>query len=102
MKYAVIRIKGNQFKVSEGEEILIDKIIDKTVEPEVLLYVDGKKAKVGNPVVKKAKVKIKILEKELKGKKIHVQTFKAKSRYRRKKGFRPIYSKIMIEKLSLS
>lgn len=102
MKYAVIRIKNNQYKVVEGEELLVDKLNDKTIDSEVLLYVDGKNIKLGDPVIKKAKVKIKVIEEEVKGEKIHVQTFKAKSRYRRKKGFRPVYSRIKIEKLSLT
>ena len=29
MKYAVIRLQGHQYKVSEGEEILVDKIKEK-------------------------------------------------------------------------
>ena len=40
-KYAVIRIQGKQFKVSEMEEILVDKVQDPT--PEVLLVVEEKK-----------------------------------------------------------
>jgi len=100
MKYAVIRIKGNQFKVEEGKEYLIDKIDPKELKPEVLLVVDGKKAAVGNPVVAKATVKIKVLAEEEKGKKLHVKKFKAKSRYRRKIGFRPIFTRIKVEKIS--
>jgi large subunit ribosomal protein L21 len=99
MKYAVIELKGTQYKVKEGDELLVDKLGDDKPDARVLLLVDGKKVTVGKPEVKGAKVKLKVLEKELKGKKVSVETFKAKSRYRRKIGFRPQLSKIKVEKI---
>jgi large subunit ribosomal protein L21 len=100
MKYAIVKIKGQQHKVSEGDEILVDKLGTDKPDVKVLLVVNEKNVKIGKPEVKGAKVKIKILEAEEKGKKLYVQTFKAKSRYRRKIGFRPIYSRLLIEKIS--
>ena len=100
MKYAVIKIKGTQYKVSEGDEILVDKLGSEKIETEVLLVVNGDKVKVGKPQVVDAKIKLKVLEKEIKGKKLTVQKFKAKSRYRRKYGFRPQYSKLLVEKIT--
>ena len=100
MKYAVIKLQGQQFKVSEGDEILVGKLGDAKPEPEVLLVSDGKAVKVGKPTVKGAKVALKVLEKEEKGKKLHVMTYKAKSRYRRKKGFRPVYTKLQVGKIN--
>ena len=100
MKYAVIRIKGQQYKVSEGDEILVGKLADKKPETEVLLLVDDGKIKVGKPTVRGAKVKIKVVKQEEKGEKLYVQKFKAKSRYRRKMGFRPLYTRLLIEKIS--
>jgi len=101
MKYAVIRIKGNQYKVSEGEEILVDRLskTDKIV-PEILLGVDEDHMEIGKSVVKKAKVGLKIMGEE-KGRKLYIQTYKAKSRYRRKIGFRPKYSRLKISKISI-
>ncbi len=99
-KYAVIRLQGQQFKVSEGEEILVGKLGDKKLEADVLLVSDGEKLKVGKPKVADAKVKLKMLESEEKGKKLYVQKYKAKSRYRRKYGFRPVYSRLLVEKIS--
>jgi large subunit ribosomal protein L21 len=98
-KYAVIRFKGRQYKVQEGEELLVDRLVDKKSLPEVLLVVDGEKVSVGKPVVKNAKIKFKILGEE-KGEKISIQKYKAKSRYRRKMGFRPQYTKLIIEKIT--
>ncbi len=100
MKYAIVKIKGQQYKVSEGDEILVDKLGTDKPDVKVFLVVDEKGVKIGKPEVKGAKVKMKILEAEEKGKKLYVQTFKAKSRYRRKIGFRPIYSRLLVEKIS--
>jgi large subunit ribosomal protein L21 len=99
-KYAVIRIKGKQYKVSEGDEILIDRLGQAKAEAEVLLVVEGGKIQVGKPLLKGVKVKLKVLKDEEKGKKVTVTKFKAKSRYRRKYGFRPLYTRLLIEKIS--
>jgi large subunit ribosomal protein L21 len=100
-KYAVIEIKGQQFKVSQGDEILVGKLNKEKPEARVLLVVDGEKIKIGKPVVKNAKVELKVVNEEEKGKKLYVYKFKAKSRYRRKMGFRPVYSRLLVEKISL-
>lgn len=104
-KFAVIRIGGKQFRVSEGEEILVDKLklTDSSkdeVNPEVLLVVDGDEIKVGTPIVIEAKVKIKIITELEKGTKIRVFKYKAKSRQRKHIGFRPQYTRLLIQKIS--
>ncbi len=67
--------------------------------PEVLLVVDDGQIEIGQPLVKKTKIKAKVLE-HLKGEKIRVARFRAKSRYRKVKGFRPSLTKIQISKFS--
>ncbi len=100
-KFAVIKIQGHQYKIIEGDEILVDKINEDTPNADVLLVSDGDKVLVGKPVVKKASVKFKVLEKEEKGKKLTVRKYKAKSRYRKKIGFRPVYTRLEIQKISV-
>lgn len=100
MKYVVFRLKGNQYKVKEGEEILVGRLGEDKPEAEVLLLVDKGKVKVGKPVLKNVKVKFRVLAEEEKGKKITVLKYKAKSRYRKKRGFRPIYTRLLVEKFS--
>ena len=85
--YAVLRIKGHQYKVSEGQEILVDRVGDAKLQADVLLVSQEGKVSVGKPVVKDAKVVIKVLGEE-KGEKIDVYKYKSKSRYRRHTGFR--------------
>ncbi len=97
--YAVIRVKGSQYKVSLGEEFLVGKVADEELEAEVLMVSSDGKVKVGVPKVKGAKVSLSVLEREEKGKKLHVRTFKAKSKYRRKIGFRPVHSRLKVEKI---
>ena len=67
---------------------------------EVLLVSDEKKIKIGTPLVKSAKVTAKVLEPEMKGRKVTVIKFKAKKRYKKKMGFRPRYTKLEITKIT--
>ncbi len=102
-KYAIIKIAGSQIKVTEGDEIKVNKIEAKknsslTIQ-DVLLLVDDKKVKIGQPLVKGANVKAKVLD-QLKDKKIRVATYKSKSRYRRVKGSRALLTKLKIEKIA--
>lgn len=101
MKYAVIRLQGQQFEVTEGSEILVGKVPDpKKVEAEVLmLSVDGK-VKLGKPVLRDVKVTLKVITEEEKGEKIEVYHFKAKSRYKKHTGFRPKYTRILVSKIA--
>ena len=103
MKYAVIKTGGKQYKVAEGDEIEIEKIDgekgEKVVFEEVLLVVDDKEIKIGQPLVEKAKVKAEIVD-QIKGEKIRVAKFRAKSRYRRVKGHRQRLTKVKIEKIN--
>lgn len=100
MKYAIIRTGGKQYQVKGGEELLVEKIeAAKTVVfDEVLLLVEDKEVKIGQPRVEGAKVKAKIIE-QIKGEKIRVAKFRAKSRYRRVKGHRQRLTKVKIEKI---
>ncbi|TSC90459.1 MAG: large subunit ribosomal protein L21 [Microgenomates group bacterium Gr01-1014_5] len=102
MKYAVVDIAGKQYKIEEGQELIVDRLEadGKTVFDKVLLVVDGDKAEVGSPEVSGAKVEAEVLE-NLKGEKIRVLKYKAKSRYRKVRGFRASQTKIKITKIKL-
>ena len=111
-KYAVVRIGGKQYKVEEGREILVDKLTDpKKINVETLLVVDGdptspsglrgaRKVQVGKPVLKDAKVTVKVVTDIEKGEKVEIYKFKAKSRYKRHTGFRPQYTRLLVEKIA--
>ncbi|HUW21972.1 MAG TPA: 50S ribosomal protein L21 [Candidatus Bathyarchaeia archaeon] len=104
-KYAVIKYGSKQFQITEGEEIDLPKIDRKEKEKinfeQVLLLVDGEDIKIGRPSVEGAVVQGSVIHHYL-GKKIRIATYKAKSRYRRVKGFRPRVSRVKIEKIAIS
>jgi len=98
-KYAVVRITGKQYKVEEGQEILVDKLVDpKKISSEVLLIADGDKVSVGKPTLKN-EVKFKVVTDLEKGEKVEIYKFKAKSRYKRHTGFRAQYTRLLVEKI---
>lgn len=103
MKYAVVKIGGRQYKVAEKDEVVLDRLPQEEKKKvnfsEVLLVVNGKKVKIGQPYVKGAGAAAVVLA-HFKGEKIRVATYKAKSRYRRVKGFRPQLTKIKIESIT--
>jgi large subunit ribosomal protein L21 len=100
---AVVKLKGHQYLVEKDQELLVPKLEnkkgDKISIDEVLLIIDDDKATVGNPLVKGAKVEFSILGEE-KGKKVRVARYKAKSRYRKVKGFVPQYTKVKVEQIT--
>jgi large subunit ribosomal protein L21 len=105
MKYSIIKTGGKQYKVSEKDTIFVDRLDLKENSqftfPEVLLVRIDDKLYIGSPFVKEAKVIGKV-QGETKGEKIRVSKFKAKVRYRRTTGFRPIYTKIIIDSIDIS
>jgi len=104
MKYAIIRVKGQQFKVSENDEIEVNNVAQeslKNLEPEVLFYADGEQVKIGNPTLSEVKVDLKFI-KNFSDKKITIRKFKAKVGYRRKRGYRPQKTLLRVEKISVS
>lgn len=97
--FAIIETGGKQYKVSEGDELFIEKL-EVEAESEVVfdkvLMVEGK---VGTPYVEGATVKA-IVEKHGKGKKIIVYKYKSKKNYHKKQGHRQPYTKVKIEAIN--
>ena len=99
MKYAIIRLKGQQFKVIEGDEVVVDYMGEEKPKAEVLMLKTDKLTTIGSPVVEKSNVKLSVISEEEKGKKLYISKFKAKSRYRKKVGFRPKFTRLKVEKI---
>lgn len=104
MQYAVIRSGGKQYKVTKGEVLEVDKIAEESEKPfvfdDVLLVVDEGNVSIGKPALDNVTVKAKLIEQK-KGDKIYVMKYKAKSRYRRRTGFRSHLSVIQIESIEV-
>lgn len=98
-KYGIVRIGGKQYIAREGEEILVDKLSDvKKFDADLLLFVEDGKVKIGKPTLKE-EIKLKVIAEMEKGEKIDIYKFKAKSRYKRHTGFRPQYTRLLVEKV---
>jgi len=100
--YAIVDIRGKQFKVEKGVWILAPKLENKegeTVEfDQVLVYNDDKDTFVGQPYIEGAKIKGKVLG-DIKDKKVIVFKYKKRKDYRKKQGHRQQYTKVMIENI---
>ncbi|WP_088033269.1 50S ribosomal protein L21 [Evansella clarkii] len=100
--YAIFETGGKQVKVTEGQEVFIEKLDaaeGDTVTFENVILVGGDETKVGAPFVEGATVSAKV-EKQGRGKKLTVFKYKAKKNYRRKQGHRQPYTKVTIEKIN--
>ncbi len=99
--YAIIATGGKQYKVSEGDEILVEKLNvenDSEVTFDQVLAIGGDDLAVGEDVAN-ATVTGKVLD-LVKGKKVIVYRYKPKSGYHKKNGHRQKYSKVRIEKIN--
>jgi len=96
MTYAIISLGGKQYRVQEGERLLVDRVQTeegKTFHPEVLLLGgDGKfeLAPKGTPVT------VKVVGSQL-GEKVRIGKYKPKTGYRRRTGFRAKLSQIEVQ-----
>src|SRR3989344_3687651 len=106
MSFAVIKTGGKQYRVSEGDQILVEKITTPEGEEfdftEVLLVGNAKpeNAKIGQPLVEGVKVRAKVLAHQRADKKI-VFKYHSKTRYKKKKGHRQPQTKVEILKIIL-
>ena len=100
--YAIIKTGGKQYKVSEGDEIIVEKLAaeegSSVTFEEVLSVVDGENVKVGLPLVAGAKVSATVVANG-KGPKIRIFKYKHKTNYRRRQGHRQPFTKVKIEKI---
>lgn len=99
MSFAVIKTGGKQYKVAEGDKLLIEKLdveTDKEVVFDQVLLTDSA---IGQPLVPGAKVTARVLE-QGKAKKKIVFKYSSKTRYKKKKGHRQPFTKVEILSIS--
>lgn len=99
--YAVIEIKGKQYRVEEGDRLALPRFKAEDgakVEPDRVLLVGGKKLKVGTPVVKGAAVKL-VVEGQTRGPKIRGFKYRPKSGWKRSWGHRDEQTVVRVEKI---
>lgn len=102
--YAILEIGGKQYKVEKGADLLVDLMEatqgQKLTFDTVTMFRD-KEVVVGKPYVEKAVVEAEVVDPLVKGEKLTVFKYKAKSRFRRKTGHRQGYTRIHVTGISL-
>jgi len=97
--FAIVATSGKQFRVSEGDRILVDRVpaeVGQTVRLDSVLLVGGEdKPMVGTPFVSGAAVEATVVA-HRSGDKIIVFKFEARKRKRRKTGHRQQLSELRI------
>ncbi len=98
MSYAIITVGGKQYRVREGERLLVDRLPDEegaTINPRVLL-VGGDGAADLAPT---ATVTARVLEHVL-GEKVRIGKYRPRTGYRRHRGHRSRLTRIQIEAIA--
>ena len=99
---AVVQTGGKQYKVSEGDEIQVEKLDGKVGESinleKVLVCGEGESTKVGTPFLEGCSVVCEVTE-QFRGKKIIVFKMKRRKGYRRKAGHRQGYTEVKVESI---
>ena len=97
MSYAIISVGGKQYRVREGERLLVDRLPledGATFTPSVLLTGGDGEAKLAPGVVVTAKV-----VRQAKGPKLTIGKYKKRTGYKRHTGFRASLTQIEIESI---
>ena len=99
MTFAIVETGGKQYKVAPGQKLKVEKLdaeegaslsLDK-----VLLVADGENVQIGTPHVAGAKVEVKVLKQGRGDKKI-VFKYHSKTRYKKKKGHRQMFTELEV------
>lgn len=102
--HAVVDIAGKQFNLTKGDIIYVPKLLGKVgyfiVFKNVLLLLENNNLEIGFPFLKNIKVFGKILM-HVKSNKIIIFKKKRRKGYKKIQGYRQIYTKILINSISI-
>lgn len=102
--YAVIQTGGKQYRVAQGDDLMVEKLSGQLGDPvifdKVLMASDGENVRVGKPYIESAKV-LGRLKRQDKRKKVIVFKFKRRKGFRRTRGHRQPFSLVRIEGIEL-
>ena len=100
--FAIVEISGQQFKVTNDQEIFVHRLQNEegasVTFDKVLLISDDKNTQIGSPTLK-AKVGATVLE-HVKGDKVIVFKKKRRKGYRVKNGHRQYFTKLKIDSIN--
>ena len=101
--YAIVRTGGKQYRVSEGDTILVERIDApegaEITLGEVLLLDTGTDVSVGSPTVDGANVTAEVAE-HLRARKVTVFKYKNKTRQRKLRGHRQHHTRLRITSIA--
>ncbi len=100
MSYAIIAVGGKQYRVREGERLLVDRLSvgeGKTFHPDVLMIGGDGEARIGSDL-KGAQVTARVASHVL-GEKVIVGKHRRRTGYRRRNGHRSRLSQIEIQSI---
>ena len=101
--FAIVTIAGQQFKVTEGQEIFVHQLeaeAGTSVSFDQVLMIDNNgSVSVGTPVLSNAKVKATIIGNQ-KGDKVIIFKKKRRTGYQKRTGHRQSFTKIKIDSIS--
>ncbi len=100
--YALVEIKGKQYKAEKGGLLQIDRIDNAEGDilefDRVMLLGGGDSVKVGTPYLKGARIRTKV-EKHGRERRVIVFKYKRRKDYRRTQGHRQQYSYVRVEEI---
>ena len=101
--YAIVKTGGKQFRVEPGDTIRVESLEgsdgDAIELRDVLMVCRDGDVTMGSPTVPEAKVQVEVVGNG-RGRKIIVFKYKAKTRYRRKRGHRQSYTDLKVTGIS--
>lgn len=101
--YALVEIKGKQYRVEKGSTVQVDRISGargETVDFETVLMVhDDSGVRFGTPYLEGVKVSTTISE-QARGKKVRVFKYKRRKNYRRTRGHRQYITTVTVDEIS--
>jgi len=99
--YAIIRDRGTQYRVEEGQLLDVALMhIDPGAEVELgeVLMIGGDEPRIGQPLIDGARVRAEVVG-MARGEKIIVFKYRNKKRYRRRTGHRQDYTRLAIKEI---
>ena len=100
MDYAIFKTGGKQYRVKPGDVLDVEKLsvdVGSTTEFDYVLAISEQgEVEFGAPTVVGAKVVARV-ESHYKDRKVMVFKYKPKTRYRRKRGHRQNYTRLLIQ-----
>lgn len=105
MDYAIFRTGGKQYRVKPGDILDVEKLplaVESVAEfDDVLAVSEDGEVTFGTPRVSGAQVLARV-QSHYQDRKILVFKYKRKTRYRRKKGHRQMYTRLVIQDIRLA